>query len=70
MFVDTNCPGCQRKLRVAVEHAGKPARCPLCNAIYTVPEAAASAESSDPADKWRLKTPEGQEYGPFVPSTP
>ena len=64
MYIDTICPGCQRKLRVQSEHAGQTARCPICNTVYTVPEATAPVEASDPANRWRLKTPEGQEYGP------
>jgi hypothetical protein len=47
-----------------VEHAGKTARCPICSTIYTVPEASASTEPASPHDRWRLQTPEGQEYGP------
>jgi hypothetical protein len=66
MHVDTICPGCQRKLRVPAEHAGQTARCPVCNAIYTVPDAA--AQPVDPQDRWRLATPEGQEYGPVAKS--
>lgn len=63
MHVETTCPGCQRKLRVAKEHAGQPARCPICNTVYTVPDLD-TVQSTDPHDRWRLKTPEGLEYGP------
>lgn len=68
MHVETICPGCQRKLRVDAEHAGKQARCPMCNAIYTVPELAA-AVSQDPQDQWKMQTPEGREYGPVTRAT-
>jgi len=37
MAIETHCQGCQKLLRVADEHAGKPARCPGCGTIYTVP---------------------------------
>ena len=63
MFVETVCPGCQRKLRVDAEHAGKEARCPKCNAVYTVPQLADTA-TRDPHDRWKLQTPEGRDYGP------
>jgi hypothetical protein len=62
MHVETICPGCQRKLRVPAAHAGSAARCPICNTVYTVP--AESAEPEDPSDRWRVRTPEGQVYGP------
>jgi hypothetical protein len=64
MHVEMACPGCGRKLRVATEHAGKSARCPLCNTIYNVPASASNQESAVPTEMWQLKTPEGQIYGP------
>ncbi len=69
MPIETICPGCQRKLRVGDEFAGKQARCPVCNEIYSVSGsagggAAASDAHSPSAGTWRLKTPEGQIYGP------
>lgn len=74
MPIETACPGCGRKLQVGEEHAGKQARCPLCNEIYTVPATVAPAsgfvakpgvspEHHDRA-QWRMRTPEGQTYGP------
>lgn len=67
MAIETKCPGCSRTLRVGDEHAGKPARCPMCHEIYTVPgeplAAAASAAGESPAT-WRMRTPEGHVYGP------
>lgn len=50
--IETDCPGCARRLRVAEEFAGRQARCPICSHIYTVPSAqapvgaAAAAESN------------------------
>jgi hypothetical protein len=37
MPIESNCQGCGRLLRVGDEHAGKLARCPHCQTIYTVP---------------------------------
>ena len=71
MSIETACPGCQRTLRVPSEHAGKQARCPLCNTIYTVgnveaakPETGLDGDSPD----WRMRTSEGQTYGPVSKS--
>ena len=65
MHIEMACPGCGRKLRVATDHAGKAARCPLCNTIYNVPPSAIQPESpATPTSLWQLKTPEGQIYGP------
>lgn len=68
MPIETTCPGCGRKLQVGEEHAGKQARCPLCNEIYNVPSpagagAAIVAKQAD-TGQWRMRTPEGQMYGP------
>jgi hypothetical protein len=43
MPIESSCQGCGRLLRVADEHAGKLARCPHCQTIYTVPSAPPSA---------------------------
>ena len=72
MPIETMCPGCGRKLKVGEEHAGKQARCPLCNEIYSVPSppvggAAMAAVQAD-LGQWRMRTPEGQTYGPVSKS--
>ena len=41
MPIETDCPGCARRLRVDEAYAGRQARCPICSQIYTVPLAAA-----------------------------
>ncbi len=71
MSIETTCTGCGKTLRVADEFAGRQARCPVCNNIYTVPGVATtSPASSSAADdeigggRWYMKTPEGQTYGP------
>lgn len=71
MPIETICQGCQKRLRVADEHAGKLAKCPHCQAVYTVPQpiagwSPAGTTSSDPAsaDRWHLKTPDGLSFGP------
>lgn len=67
MPIETTCPGCGRKLQVGEEHAGKQARCPLCNEIYSVPSAdeRAAADERTGQEEWRMRTPEGQTYGPI-----
>lgn len=57
MPIDLVCSGCQNKLRVGDQNAGKRVRCPKCQAVVEVP-----------ADAWYLKTPDGEDYGP-VPRT-
>jgi len=54
MSIQMQCPGCQKKLRVADEHAGKNVRCPQCGTVQRVPEdgvleaeASPSAEARD-----------------------
>lgn len=85
MSIESTCPNCHRTLRVGEEHAGKQARCPACETIYTVPAIGAGAPTTDigsdplpsssteqfPAastEQWRMKTPEGQTYGPVPKS--
>ena len=64
MPIETTCPGCGRKLQVGDEHAGKQARCPLCNEIYSVPATSGPRGEGGDASQWRMRTPEGQTYGP------
>ncbi len=59
MAIEANCSGCDRTLRVSDEFAGEVASCPVCGATTVMP----SAEELEPAI-WRLRTPEGQVYGP------
>jgi len=67
MPIETICPGCSRKLRVGDEFAGKQARCPVCNEIYVVSgDRAATGRGLPDQNTWRLKTPEGQIYGPVA----
>ena len=78
MPIETNCQTCGQRLRVGDEHAGKLARCPACQTVYTVPgldpPAAATqiAESASPASpqtdvaRWHLKTPDGLTFGPVT----
>ena len=79
MPIETICKKCARKLRVADEFSGRKARCPHCKNVYTVPQAL-DAESVDPvsplktvdhsrqpdssAEQWRLRTEDGNVYGP------
>ncbi|MDX1948262.1 MAG: hypothetical protein SFU86_22920 [Pirellulaceae bacterium] len=75
MPIETICQGCSKRLRVGDEHAGKTARCPQCQTIYTVPQPAAAAAlgagvaSHSPlptSDRWHLKTPGGLTFGPVA----
>jgi hypothetical protein len=71
-YIDTLCDGCGKRLRVSAEHAGKKARCPHCQLVYTVPPqnrvSSAGYELSIPAPPtgaaWQVKSPEGLVYGP------
>jgi hypothetical protein len=73
MPIETNCTGCGQRMRVADGHAGKQARCPVCNTISVIPAGSARGSPSpfptgggmsadEPA--WSMQTPEGQIYGP------
>lgn len=75
MPIETLCQGCGKRLRVADEHAGKLAKCPQCQAVYTVPQSAVAAAwgagtaSDSPlgvGDRWHLKTPDGLTFGPVA----
>ena len=75
MPIETICQGCQKRLRVGDEHAGRLAKCPHCQAVFTVPQAAtvaswgaASGSDSNLAatDRWHLKTPDGLTFGPVA----
>jgi GYF domain 2 len=78
MPIETTCQTCGQRLRVADEHAGKSARCPGCQTIYTVPQPAVLSQplawqpppipaAGAPAgsDRWHLRTPDGLTYGPI-----
>lgn len=45
MPIRVNCPGCQRKLKIADKLAGRRLRCPACQAVVEVP-----GVPSDPSD--------------------
>jgi phage FluMu protein Com len=72
MALEIRCPNCDRKLRIAEEHAGKQVRCPACQQISTAPigatdsESSAAATAAENAATWHLKTPEGPIYGPIT----
>jgi hypothetical protein len=73
MPIESTCQGCGKRLRVADEHAGKLAKCPQCQAVYTVPQSSVAAalgagavtSAAGPGgDRWHLKTQEGLTFGP------
>ena len=71
MAIDSTCQSCGKHLRVADEHAGQQARCPNCQALYTVPArsvgmALTLAAPGEYPDSWQMKTPEGLVYGPVT----
>lgn len=75
MPIESTCQGCGKRLRVADEHAGKLAKCPQCQAVYTVPQSsiaaalgagAVTAPAGSGSDRWHLKTPEGLTFGPVA----
>ncbi len=73
MAIDSTCQSCGKHLRVADEHAGQQARCPSCQAVYTVPPrsvgmALTLAAPGECPDSWQMKTPEGLVYGPVTKS--
>lgn len=58
MPIESICQSCSKRLRVADEHAGKLARCPHCNSIYTVPTpSGGTLPSATSADPMRPLTP-------------
>jgi hypothetical protein len=68
MSIESMCPGCGRLLRVADEHLGRMARCPACNSIFQVGQKQETKPVSPAPSQptWRLRTPEGQIYGPVT----
>jgi hypothetical protein len=75
MSIETVCQGCGKRLRVGDQHAGKLAKCPQCQAVYTVPQSAVAASWGAGAsttsalaagDRWHLKTPDGLSFGPVA----
>lgn len=61
------------RLRVSDEHAGKLAKCPQCQTVYTVPSSpqavalgagAISTSGASAADRWHMKTTDGLTFGP------
>ena len=59
MTIEAPCSDCGRTLRVDDQFAGKAARCPICGAVTQMP-----LEGESEPTIWRLRTPEGQIYGP------
>src|SRR5262245_61488310 len=78
MPIETICQSCSKRLRVGQEHAGRLAKCPHCQAVFTVPQPgspqlAGAAPWSDgnlnsstlpTSDRWHLRTPDGLSFGP------
>ncbi|REJ65234.1 MAG: hypothetical protein DWQ31_19035 [Planctomycetota bacterium] len=47
MSIEFQCESCERRLRVADEHAGRQARCPHCRGVVYVPELEDEGDSED-----------------------
>lgn len=54
MPIELTCPGCGKQLRLADEHAGKPGRCPACQATFQIP---AHGEAQTPASPFGGSAP-------------
>ena len=80
MAIEVTC-ACTKRVRVPDNAAGKKFRCPHCQAIGDIPASpAAHSISSEPSEVvpledtaaggngWRMKTPDGQIYGPVPKS--
>jgi hypothetical protein len=61
MPIEFNCPGCQKKLRVADSGAGKQAKCPQCGAVASVPAPSGVSDQAQPTP------PEGSPFGAPTP---
>ena len=75
MSIEVTCTGCQQRLRIADENAGKAARCPKCETIFHVPSEGATPDVSAAPQttasgeaNWTLKTEDGRTYGPVAKS--
>lgn len=74
MPIESICTGCGRTLRVADQHAGSEAQCPICHTVYQVPASVpsdpgtmgvpSSWASPQPMTRWFAQIPTGAEYGP------
>jgi len=78
MPIETICQNCNKRLRVGDEHAGRLAKCPHCQAVFTVPQpggpqasaiapwgvTSATQAPQSATDRWHLKTPDGLSFGP------
>jgi hypothetical protein len=73
MPIKVTCPGCQKTYSVPDTTAGKKVKCPACQQVIEVPAAAVTgtslpgASSSGSAagkEMWRVRTGDGQGYGP------
>lgn len=68
MPIETDCPGCERRLRVGDEYAGRQARCPVCAHVYTVPQPTPEAVGASLSSSAGRSPESSSYYGP--PSSP
>ncbi len=57
MPIDFNCTGCNNRLRVGDDTAGKQAKCPQCGAVLTIPAAEAISYTPSPSN--------GEAFNPY-----
>jgi len=64
-----SCAGCGKSLKVADEHAGRRAKCPVCGTIVNVPRAApVSAAKTDEAPRQHAEAPQDNPGRAAAPS--
>src|SRR6266436_5831080 len=76
MPINTDCPSCNRKLRVPDELLGKKVKCPTCGTVFQADESAAPAPSvreedePSPSNAEKERSPIGQAEREEELSTP
>ncbi len=69
MAIDSTCTGCGKTLRVPDEFAGKQARCPVCQSVYSVPANPTSMPIDSPWQRYDSST-SLEPLQPTLPSIP
>lgn len=64
-MIRTVCPDCQKEYRVQVEFAGRMAKCPACQAVFSIPKNEMTSEDELMVADSIAEIPEGRDA--FVP---
>ena len=64
MDIETQCTGCEKRLTVPAEFAGRSARCPVCNTIYVVPQTSVLETTTAHAPEMASPTPSSADVPP------